>query len=835
MSVVPQAIGRFLFLGCFTLVPVSVFGEFSPLEKQQFLDQTDSMNSLTSAAAEMMGHLESHPRDARQIRRIVATLSGKRDSARSRQFHAMVWLAGGNVDKNRSRGRDFSDNATRRDVVLRAFRVLDSASRRYRRAENQILRLSARCRQDCTALDRALSYLREANAIYLSFDKTLPYAEPLPDVSLTATFDPAAAPARRDRRSLLEALESTEKSLERAWDRHNRAAVANPRLPENMAISGMNYSAILLRMGWALGLSVGAEHPRVVDDVEAVLAKGVAGASRELARLAVAEEVLSDAALALEGSGSRGRSDRNGNRPSQPALPNIPRSAPPSEKPPASVPPTPPSTPPTQRPSPPPRPSPPSPPYGPKPSDGVYDLLADNLPLAGEFQLLPGSAIGDVLVGDGEFPFCADIACRDAVRGFTAWVGMAFDEVNGRWWNAAGGGHADYGGNEIYLFDFRTFGWHRVTNPAPLTGPFMVDENDDGVADACPSPATGAPASHTYDGSLYVPSTDEILVVGTVPYCKNAMAYVEHGWVWSNATSSWRKLSTLGSTGYMRTLYDAVRDRVYMIGGHGHGQFYELDPHDDYAIVRDGPYLGWTNWGVAEFDESTRYLYYSAAKIGLYRIHIDMDGKLGPKELISRMTDEQTLPVGIHTPSGRIVTWAGDARVLRTDPDTGIVEDLTPSSGARPSAKSHKIYSKWVYIQAVDAFVGINNPRDGIWIYRLPESVALPSPTPRPSPAPSPAPSPSPAPAPPPVPAPTPAPGAASFEERCNAPGVVFCDPLDTKGPWGVDASGTRRLMPNNDGTEGIPEQGWGRNWEDVKKLVETVMSDSWSFPDSRT
>lgn len=56
----------------------------------------------------------------------------------------------------------------------------------------------------------------------------------------------------------------------------------------------------------------------------------------------------------------------------------------------------------------------------------------------------------------------------------------------------------------------------------------------------------------------------------------------------------------------------------------------------------------------------------------------------------------------------------------------------------------------------------------------------------------------------------------ASFEARCNAPEVVFCDPLDTEGPWGVDASGNRRLMKNNDGTTGLPTQRWWQRWRGV-------------------
>jgi hypothetical protein len=64
----------------------------------------------------------------------------------------------------------------------------------------------------------------------------------------------------------------------------------------------------------------------------------------------------------------------------------------------------------------------------------------------------------------------------------------------------------------------------------------------------------------------------------------------------------------------MRTVYDPARDRVYLIGGNGQGTFYELDPRNNYALIRSGPYLGWFSNGVGEFEAETRYLYFSGNK-----------------------------------------------------------------------------------------------------------------------------------------------------------------------------------------------------------------------------
>jgi hypothetical protein len=561
----------------------------------------------------------------------------------------------------------------------------------------------------------------------------------------------------------VEYLKSDDQFIHDTWNDSNHLAVVDASQVRALSVAGHRYKQMLWSVGWTLGLIAGAEHPSNAREL-ALLAAGGGGRSFEVR----AASVVSTPTTAASGGSTSPSS----------GLTSVPTAL--SQ---TSVSSTPPAV----------------------TTTDVYGELRKRLPPAGQFALIAGSSIADTLVANGDFPFCDAIGCFKAKNAFLAWVGMAFDESRGRWWNPAGGGHADYGGNEIYQFDFRTLSWSRLTDPMPLTGDFMTDPNKDGVMDKCPLPASGPPATHTYDGVTYVPSTDEILLLGTAPYCAGWMTGAQTAWVWSNGRSQWRQLTNIKRSDYMRTVYDSARDRVYMIGGAGQGQFYELDPQTNYGIVREGPHFGWTGNGVAEFDENSRYLYYSASKQGLYRVHVELDGALGPiTNVVNWNGDEsQPLPVAIHEPTRRVVTWAGDGLVMRTDPKTGTVENLTPTSGPKPSRRNGVIYSKWVYISAVDAFAGIDDAREGVWVYRLPDS-SVPPPPPRPPP-PSPG-----------GPGGTPNP-ASSFDQRCSAPGVVFCDPLDTEGPWGVDATGNRRLMRNPDGTTGIPTKTWWRVWRGVR------------------
>lgn len=93
------------------------------------------------------------------------------------------------------------------------------------------------------------------------------------------------------------------------------------------------------------------------------------------------------------------------------------------------------------------------------------------------------------------------------VRAVTgAWNSGAFDTRRNRLL-VSGGGHNDYGGNEVYAFSLETLTWQRLTDPTPFPNRHPESENDDGT-----------PISrHTYGGQLYLPSQDGLFLFGGAP------------------------------------------------------------------------------------------------------------------------------------------------------------------------------------------------------------------------------------------------------------------------------------------------------------------------------
>ena len=99
--------------------------------------------------------------------------------------------------------------------------------------------------------------------------------------------------------------------------------------------------------------------------------------------------------------------------------------------------------------------------------------------------------------------------------GVMAYSGMAFTSELGTRGSlvVTGGGHADYWGNEVYVFDLSTNRWRRINNPSlALNG--TNAETDPRFDKVYAEYGDGTPgASHTYDHLRCVPGKNELLLV----------------------------------------------------------------------------------------------------------------------------------------------------------------------------------------------------------------------------------------------------------------------------------------------------------------------------------
>lgn len=364
----------------------------------------------------------------------------------------------------------------------------------------------------------------------------------------------------------------------------------------------------------------------------------------------------------------------------------------------------------------------------PEPSaNKLWTKLTAYLPERGQFAIIPGSALRPFLVRKGEFVFCEQIKCNRSSAVVGAWNGGAFDEERGEF-RVHGGGHADYGGNEVYKFDFTTLTWARETDPQPLTGPYQRDTNRDGTPDICPAPAVGPPATHTYQGFLYVPKIDRYWLLGTVGYCSDGMGD-SAAWEYDANTKTWTAMpDLLKFAKFTRAVIDPDSGNVLLHVGRQEGWF-EIDPiarHIVRAFNKDafGRYID----GPAVYDAQHRTIY---ALIGgrdvdrLVAYHWPRPGESAAMtgRLVAEWPKAGRKGWGLaQNASGQLVLWDGAARIVVVDPASGKSwEPDTPGFSQATVDPEHgsKVYSKFGYIAAVDAFFGISSADQGIVLYRL--------------------------------------------------------------------------------------------------------------------
>jgi hypothetical protein len=165
-----------------------------------------------------------------------------------------------------------------------------------------------------------------------------------------------------------------------------------------------------------------------------------------------------------------------------------------------------------------------------------------------------------------------------------------------------GGGHQDYYGNEIYVFDLATRQWKRETSPYP--GPFSWSEGYPLGQFPDGSPV----ATHTYDFVDYHPPTNSFVRLisevnnrgGNTVSIAHMYSFTEKRWTRSPKNS--KRHDDLGGW----SAYDSKRDVFWVEGGGTGSAFAMFNPN---VVNSDGTRGSWTNYGnkVGRFESIGAY------------------------------------------------------------------------------------------------------------------------------------------------------------------------------------------------------------------------------------
>tara|TARA_R110002073_G_scaffold332910_2_gene519662 strand:- start:3238 stop:4533 length:1296 start_codon:yes stop_codon:yes gene_type:complete len=292
-----------------------------------------------------------------------------------------------------------------------------------------------------------------------------------------------------------------------------------------------------------------------------------------------------------------------------------------------------------------------------------------------------------------------------------------------------GGGHADYGGNEVYSFDLKVGEWQRLTDPSALS---YFTNFSGGRFKWIPDTRIVPGAFHTYDGLIFRDATRTILVssLGSAngaqltptnaqlesdKYLKDGGGAMQYEFNPSPLEQrngldplQWRRIGT-HNLFYPKSVQ--LPDGRIFLGSRNLLREIQFAKNGSIKLGKQGYLTADHGDGLALYDENRDMIWSIHAKVLL---GFERNGKL-VKKISNLPFSSKSLAFDV---SGSVVIWDGRHRVAVLDPDNKngawSVKDWADRG---PQNGDGRVYGKWVHLGA-NYFVGISSDKHGVWIYK---------------------------------------------------------------------------------------------------------------------
>lgn len=302
---------------------------------------------------------------------------------------------------------------------------------------------------------------------------------------------------------------------------------------------------------------------------------------------------------------------------------------------------------------------------------------------------------------------------------FNAFNGAAYNPGEHEWY-FTGGGHKDYGGNEVYQFDFDTLEWSRLNDPSPISS----NGNE---------PLEGPIARHTYDGIVWNPATQTIWMFGDYGYNPsgyNPVNVRDLIWEFDPDAGTWNSIEPNAWDGsFTQATYNPDTGRIWGFSGTGRnnkamefdadGTAYNVGSfsvdyrvHEQLDTANGKMYL----FGVGDRQHAAITEITLTDKSGYSGTELQ---KTWPQELQDVAIWERG--IAYHPPSDQFVMWGGRGDIWTWSVDDHQFRRYDVPEGDLPSDRG-KIWDKWIYLEEADVFAGYNDTGEGVWLYKLPDS-----------------------------------------------------------------------------------------------------------------
>ena len=315
---------------------------------------------------------------------------------------------------------------------------------------------------------------------------------------------------------------------------------------------------------------------------------------------------------------------------------------------------------------------------------------------------IPNSRLDSVGANPNKYP---DLQGYMGVHGITAYSGGVYDSKRDRlviW----GGGHADYRGNEIYVFDVGTLQWERLTEPSEAS--LCQQVNSDGTPNS----------RHTYNGIAYIEHADQFFGSGGALACNPGGCGADKTWTFDFDSKQWKdmkpKLKPRTDCENV-SAYDPESKKVWWFDVPGLWSYnYDNNKwrqHNEDYISRRTAAVD-TKRGLLLVVGQEQVVAYNI-RDGDYTQRVW--NTVGAESLIKKWS-----PGLAYDPvADRMVGWAGGS-VFSLDMDTKIWTEHKASGG--PNVDSlNDVYGLWRYIPSLNAFIVMSGAQKNVYFYKLAE------------------------------------------------------------------------------------------------------------------
>lgn len=314
-----------------------------------------------------------------------------------------------------------------------------------------------------------------------------------------------------------------------------------------------------------------------------------------------------------------------------------------------------------------------------------------------------------------DYPF-ADY-CHNVVF---AWGGGDLDHSTGQLY-LWGGGHNDYYGNEVYQLDAITGKLQRLTEPAQPAKP----ETTPRLAELTPFDGSQPNSRHTYDGLAFISNKGLLWAFSGALAGRNSSGADNNTWLFNPVTKRWHKDTPSGDIPRgafgVVAAYDSKTGLVYL---HNRAALFSYQYQPEGGIYKKLNGAGGLGLGVnAAIDPKNRkmliigqkkqILYDLTAESGYNRTILPLKGDA---EFIDRFPAPGLTYNG---KDGHFYSWPGDGKLYKFDLASLSWRSTAIEHDPGPQVR-HGTFGRFAYVQQLDGFLLLNNPRQPAYFLKLP-------------------------------------------------------------------------------------------------------------------